>query len=158
MDFTEMTDEELAQLQYEAGVELGRRQTAAVFEQKISALLDEGQAAGVIVQHEDGTPAKVSSVASGLVYPGIGPEIAMLHQSGRIAVSTISDKQVIDTFFRMARIEGIIPALESAHALAFAFQLAAERPRTERILVNLSGRGDKDVDYVLEHYRNDLGD
>ncbi|KAJ4249853.1 hypothetical protein NW762_012196 [Fusarium torreyae] len=106
----------------------------------------------LVLQQDEGVTAPVSSVASGLVYPGIGPEMAMLHQSGRISVTTIPDDKVISTFFHMARSEGIIIALESAHALAFAIELAAQRPPTERILVNLSGRGDKDVDYVLETY------
>ncbi|KAI9155038.1 tryptophan synthase beta subunit [Paramyrothecium foliicola] len=106
----------------------------------------------VIQENDDGVPAPVSSVASGLVYPGIGPEMAMLHEAGRISVATIGDDEVIRTFFRMAKSEGIIIALESAHALAFAIELAARRPSSERILVNLSGRGDKDVDYVLEKY------
>lgn len=109
-------------------------------------------ARSIVLQQDDGTPASVSSVASGLVYPGIGPEIAMLHEAGKLSVATISDEEVISTFFRMAKSEGIIPALESAHAIAFAIRLAAQRPSSERILVNLSGRGDKDVDYVLENY------
>jgi tryptophan synthase beta chain len=109
-------------------------------------------ARSIVLQRDDNTPASVSSVASGLVYPGIGPEIAMLHETGRISVAGISDKEVISTFFRLAKTEGIIPALESAHAVAFAIRLASQRPSSERILVNLSGRGDKDVDYVLENY------
>ncbi|KAF3394141.1 Tryptophan synthase beta chain 1 [Penicillium rolfsii] len=109
-------------------------------------------ARSIVLQKDDGSPASVSSVASGLVYPGIGPEIAMLHETGRLSVAAIPDEEVINTFFRMAKLEGIIPALESAHALAFAIQLASQRPSSERILVNLSGRGDKDVDYVLENY------
>ncbi|KAE8357165.1 tryptophan synthase beta subunit-like PLP-dependent enzyme [Aspergillus caelatus] len=109
-------------------------------------------ARSIVLQQDDGAPASVSSVASGLVYPGIGPEIAMLHQTGRLSAAAISDEEVISTFFRMAKFEGIIPALESAHTVAFAIRLASQRPLSERILVNLSGRGDKDVDYVLENY------
>lgn len=109
-------------------------------------------AKSIVLQEDNGMPAQVSSVASGLVYPGIGPELAMLHDTKRISVSTIGDKEVIDTFFRMAKSEGIIVALESAHAIAWAMQLAAKRPASERILVNLSGRGDKDVEYVLGNY------
>jgi tryptophan synthase beta chain len=109
-------------------------------------------AQSLVLQHEDGSPAPVSSIASGLVYPGIGPEIAMLHQEGRLHVTTVSDEEVIRTFFRIAKSEGIIPALESTHALAFAIQLAKRRPSSECILVNLSGRGDKDVDYILANY------
>ena len=114
-------------------------------------------AQSVVLQQEDGAPAQVSSVASGLVYPGVGPEIAMLHDLGRIDVTAISDEEVIGTFFRMSRSEGIIPALESCHALAFAIKLAAQSPSTEGILVNLSGRGDKDVDYVLSNYAVEFG-
>ena len=108
--------------------------------------------AKTIVLQKEGTPASVTSIASGLVYPGIGPEMAMLHQAGRISVATIGNDEVISTFFRMAKSEGIIIALESAHAVAYAMRLAARRPKGERILVNLSGRGDKDVDYVLDNY------
>jgi tryptophan synthase beta chain len=113
-------------------------------------------AQSVVLQRDDGTPAPVSSVASGLVYPGIGPEIAMLHADNRIRIAAISNEEVISTFFRLAKFEGIIPALESAHAVAFAIKLAAQRPSSERILVNLSGRGDKDVDYVIENYGTSL--
>ena len=109
-------------------------------------------ARSVVLQQEDGAPAQVSSVASGLVYPGVGPEIAMLHEVGRLNVATICDEEVISTFFRITKSEGIIPALESSHALAFAIKLAARSPSSESILVNLSGRGDKDVDYVLKNY------
>jgi tryptophan synthase beta chain len=109
-------------------------------------------ARSVVIQEEDGSPAQVSSVASGLVYPGVGPEIAMLHDSGRLRVTAIPDDDAISAFFRITKSEGIIPALESSHALAFAIKLAERRPSSEAILVNLSGRGDKDVDYVLEHY------
>lgn len=112
-------------------------------------------AQSIMLQKDDGTPASVSSIASGLAYPGVGPEIAMLHEAGRLSIAGISDEEVVNTFYRMAKFEGIIPALESAHALAFAIRLAAQRPASERILVNLSGRGDKDVDYVLEKYKLD---
>jgi tryptophan synthase beta chain len=106
----------------------------------------------IVLQNEDGSPAKVSSIASGLVYPGVGPEVCMLHNSGRASFSTIGDEQAVAAFYRLSRSEGIIPALESAHAVAFSMQLAARRPATESILVNLSGRGDKDVDFVTENY------
>ncbi|KAJ6121101.1 tryptophan synthase beta chain 1 [Penicillium sp. IBT 18751x] len=109
-------------------------------------------ARSVVLQKDDDTPAGVSSVASGLAYPGVGPEIAMLYEIGRLSIAAISDEQAISTFFRLSKLEGIIPALESAHALAYAIRLASQRPSSERILVNLSGRGDKDVDFVLENY------
>jgi len=113
-------------------------------------------AQSIVLQKDDGAPERVSSVASGLAYPGIGPEIAMLYEAGRLNVAAISDDEVIRTFFRITRSEGIIPALESAHALAFAIRLAEQNP-SQSILVNLSGRGDKDVDYILEHYGSDYG-
>lgn len=109
-------------------------------------------ARSVVIQDDDGKPANVTSIASGLVYPGIGPEIAMLHAAGRVQAFGILDEEVMKAFFLMAKLEGIIPALESAHAIAYAVRLAAERPSSERILVNLSGRGDKDIDYILEKY------
>ena len=114
-------------------------------------------AQSIVLQQEDGTPSQVSSVASGLVYPGVGPEVAMLHEEGRVKVSAISNEEVIATFFRISKSEGIIPALESCHALAFAIRLAARSPSSESILVNLSGRGDKDVDFVLTNYRDTDG-
>jgi tryptophan synthase beta chain len=106
----------------------------------------------VVLQEDNGGPAAVTSIASGLAYPGVGPEIAMLCASGRLSVDTVSDEEAVGTFLRISRSEGIIPALESAHALAFAIRLAVNRPPTERILVNLSGRGDKDVDFVLARH------
>ncbi len=106
----------------------------------------------LVLHDDDGAVAKVGSVASGLVYPGVGPEICMLHDTGRLSVVGVDDDEAVEAFYRLSRTEGIIPALESAHALAFAMRLAAGRPRTENILVNLSGRGDKDVDYVAETY------
>jgi tryptophan synthase beta chain len=105
----------------------------------------------IILQDKNGTVAKVSSVASGLVYPGVGPEISMLHETKRLSPASVDDEQAVAAFYRLSRTEGIIPALESAHAVSFAMQLAARRPQSERILVNLSGRGDKDVDYVVAH-------
>ena len=104
---------------------------------------------------EHGVPDPVYSVASGLDYPSVGPEHAFLNKMGRIKYVTASDEEAIEAFFKLSRYEGIIPALESAHAVAYAMKLAKEM-NTGSILVNLSGRGDKDVDYVIEHYG--LGD
>ena len=105
--------------------------------------------------NEKGVPDPVYSVASGLDYPSVGPEHAFLNKMGRIKYVTASDEEAIEAFFKLSRYEGIIPALESAHAVAYAMKLAKEMG-TGSILVNLSGRGDKDVDYVIEHYG--LGD
>ncbi|MFQ5534155.1 MAG: tryptophan synthase subunit beta, partial [Sphingomonadales bacterium] len=96
-----------------------------------------------------GDPAPVHSIASGLDYPGVGPEHAFLQGAGRVKYAKVSDQETLRAFYDLSRYEGIIPALESAHALAFAFKFAADRPG-ETILVNLSGRGDKDIDYVAE--------
>jgi len=103
------------------------------------------------LQDEKGEPAPVHSIASGLDYPGVGPEHSMLKDLKKVNYTTISDKECIDAFFELSRMEGIIPALESAHAVAHAFKLAKENPK-QSILVNLSGRGDKDLDYVVENY------
>jgi tryptophan synthase beta chain len=104
-----------------------------------------------LLQDAKGEPAPVYSIASGLDYPGVGPEHSMLHDSGRVQYETASDDECVDAFFALSRKEGIIPALESAHALAFAMKLAKREPR-QSILVNLSGRGDKDIDFVVEKY------
>lgn len=105
----------------------------------------------MLLQNESGEPAAVYSVASGLDYPSVGPEHAFLQKSGRLQVGTADDQEAIEAFFKLSRLEGIIPALESAHAIAFALKLAKERPH-ETILVNLSGRGDKDIDFITEQY------
>ena len=104
-----------------------------------------------LLQNEDGTPAPVYSCASGLDYPGVGPEHCYLKDKGRVEYVTCSDDECKDAFFKLCRLEGIIPAIESAHAIAYALVKAREM-KTGTILVNLSGRGDKDLDYVLEHW------
>ena len=109
----------------------------------------------IMLQDENGEPAPVYSVASGLDYPSVGPEHAYLRDLGRVKYVTASDDEAIDAFFVLSRLEGIIPALESAHAVAFAMKLAKEMG-TGSILVNCSGRGDKDLEYVLEHYGDRL--
>jgi tryptophan synthase beta chain len=104
-----------------------------------------------LLQDEQGEPAPVYSCASGLDYPGVGPEHSYLKDSGRVQYVTCSDDACRDAFFELSRKEGIIPALESAHAVAHALVKAREM-KTGTILVNLSGRGDKDMDYVIEHW------
>ncbi len=104
-----------------------------------------------LLQDEKGEPAPVYSVASGLDYPGVGPEHSMLNDMKRVDYEPISDQECIDAFYELSRLEGIIPALESAHAVAYAIKLAQREPRTS-ILVNLSGRGDKDIDFVVDKY------
>ena len=103
------------------------------------------------LQDKDGNPAPVHSIASGLDYPGVGPEHCMLKDLKKVTYDSITDKECIDAFFELSRLEGIIPALESAHAVAYALKLAKKHPE-QSILVNLSGRGDKDLDYVIEAF------
>ena len=105
----------------------------------------------IMLQTQEGEPAPVYSIASGLDYPSVGPEQAYLKTVGRTIVATANDEETIDAFYKISRLEGIIPALESSHAIAFAMKLAKENPK-ESILVNLSGRGDKDIDFVVENY------
>nr|WP_330399574.1 tryptophan synthase subunit beta [Lachnoclostridium edouardi] len=105
----------------------------------------------IMLKDEKGEPAPVYSVASGLDYPSCGPEHAFLHDIGRIQYETATDEETIDAFFALSRMEGIIPAIESSHAVAYAMKLAKQMEKGS-ILVNLSGRGDKDMDYIIEKY------
>ena len=105
----------------------------------------------IMLKDEKGEPAPVYSVASGLDYPSSGPEHAFLHDLGRINYDVVDDKETIDAFFALSRLEGIIPAIESSHAVAYAMKLAKKMERGS-ILVNLSGRGDKDMDYIIQNY------
>ncbi len=105
----------------------------------------------IMLKDGDGSPAPVYSVASGLDYPSSGPEHAFLHDLGRVKYGTVSDGEAIDAFYTLSRLEGIIPALESSHAVAFGIKLAREMEKGA-VLINLSGRGDKDLDYVIERY------
>ena len=105
----------------------------------------------LLLQDEDGNPAEVHSIASGLDYPGVGPQHAFLRDAGRVEYVTASDDETIAAFQLLCRTEGIIPALESSHALAHAIRLAPTLSPEKVLIVNLSGRGDKDVDYVAEY-------
>ncbi len=105
----------------------------------------------IMLKDENGDPAPVYSVASGLDYPSSGPEHAFLHDLGRVEYDVINDEETIDAFFELSRLEGIIPAIESAHAVAYGIKLAKKMGKGS-VLINLSGRGDKDMDYVIEKY------
>ncbi len=105
----------------------------------------------IMLKDENGEPAPVYSVASGLDYPSSGPEHAFLHDLGRVKYDVIGDDETIDAFFELSRMEGIIPAIESSHAVAYGMKLAKTMGRGS-VLINLSGRGDKDMDYIIEHY------
>lgn len=102
------------------------------------------------LQDEKGDPLPVYSIASGLDYPGVGPQHCYLKDIERVRYETIDDKDCLDAFMTLSRTEGIIPALESAHAVAYAMKIAGDMPADKSILVNLSGRGDKDADFVAD--------
>ena len=105
----------------------------------------------IMLKDENGEPAPVYSVASGLDYPSSGPEHAYLHDLGRVKYDVINDEETIDAFFTLSRLEGIIPAIESSHAVAYGMKLAKEMGKGS-VLICLSGRGDKDMDYIIEKY------
>ncbi|UTV26557.1 tryptophan synthase subunit beta [Photobacterium atrarenae] len=109
-----------------------------------------------MLKDDQGEPQEVYSVASGLDYPSVGPQHSYLKDIGRAQYGTVSDEEAIAAFFELSRSEGIIPAIESAHALAYALKLAKGGEKGS-ILINLSGRGDKDIDFVVEHYGKDYG-
>ncbi|MFQ5491408.1 MAG: tryptophan synthase subunit beta [Phycisphaerae bacterium] len=99
----------------------------------------------VVLQDDDGQTLPVHSVSAGLDYPGVGPEHAYWHQAGRVEYVSVTDRQALDAFTLLSETEGIIPALESAHAVAHAVELAPTLPEDTHLVINLSGRGDKDV-------------
>ena len=106
-----------------------------------------------VLQEESGEPSPVHSIASGLDYPGVGPQHAHLEQLGRVEYLSVTDQETLDAFLKLSRVEGIIPALESSHALAEVMKLAPTLPQDAIIIANLSGRGDKDVDFVADRLR-----
>ena len=105
----------------------------------------------IMLKDENGDPAPVYSIASGLDYPSSGPEHAFLRDLGRVKYDVVDDEETIDAFYTLSRLEGIIPAIESSHAVAYAIKLAKKMGKGS-ILINLSGRGDKDMDYIIEKY------
>jgi tryptophan synthase beta chain len=104
----------------------------------------------LVLQNDMGEPNRVHSIASGLDYPGVGPIHAYLKSIKRVEYTSVSDEETVKAFLELSRVEGIIPALESAHAIAYAIKLAPTLSKDKIIIVNLSGRGDKDVDYVAK--------
>jgi len=105
--------------------------------------------ASFVLQTEDGQIAEAHSVSAGLDYPGVGPELAHLRDCGRLDVRTATDDEALEAFAELCRVEGILPALEPSHALARARDVARELGKGKRLLVNLSGRGDKDLAHAL---------
>jgi tryptophan synthase beta chain len=106
----------------------------------------------IMLKDTQGNPAPVYSVGSGIDYPSVGPEHAYLMQTKRTTVGLCNDEESIDAFYKLSQLEGIIPALESAHAVAYAMKLAKTLGKEKTILINLSGRGDKDIDFVIQNY------
>ena len=103
-----------------------------------------------VLQDEQDNILPVYSISAGLDYPGVGPEHAYLKDSGRVQYAAITDKEAVEAFYFLSKTEGIIPALESSHAVAYAMKLAPEMPRDQIMIINLSGRGDKDVQQIAE--------
>ncbi|UCH38233.1 MAG: tryptophan synthase subunit beta [Candidatus Bathyarchaeota archaeon] len=104
-----------------------------------------------VLQDENGQIETTHSISAGLDYPGVGPEHSFLKTSKRVEYVSITDKEAVDAFLELSREEGIIPALEPSHALAFSLQVAATRKKDDVVIVTLSGRGDKDVDVVADY-------
>tara|TARA_Y100001936_G_scaffold147744_1_gene144146 strand:- start:169 stop:1365 length:1197 start_codon:yes stop_codon:yes gene_type:complete len=104
-----------------------------------------------LMQDKDGQISETHSISAGLDYPGVGPEHAYLKDENRVEYKAVTDNEVIDAFLILTRTEGIIPALESAHAIAHAIKISKKMKKTESIVVTLSGRGDKDIDIVKEY-------
>ncbi|PSW20752.1 tryptophan synthase subunit beta [Photobacterium sanctipauli] len=142
------------------GVEPAGRSLAEVGEHAATLTLGEpGVMHGFksyMLKDGQGEPQEVYSVASGLDYPSVGPQHSYLKDLGRVSYGTADDQEAIDAFFELSRLEGIIPAIESAHALAYALKLAKQGEKGS-ILINLSGRGDKDIDFVVENYGKEYG-
>lgn len=107
-----------------------------------------------VLKEENGDIAEAYSIASGLDYPAVGPEHAYLNEIGRVEYVSIDDKEALDAFYTLSKIEGIIPALESSHAVAYGMKLAKTLPQDKIVVINLSGRGDKDVDFILSKNKN----
>ena len=107
-----------------------------------------------VLLDKNGEVAEAYSVASGLDYPAIGPEHAYLNEIGRAKYVGINDKEALSAFYELSKVEGIIPALESSHAVAYGIKLAKKLGKGKNIVINLSGRGDKDLDFVLNYTKN----
>ena len=104
-----------------------------------------------LLMNDDGQINEAHSISAGLDYPGIGPEHSWLHDVGRVTFLSATDDEALNAFQLLSKLEGIIPALEPAHAIAKVLELAPKKPRDHLMVVNLSGRGDKDLDTVSHH-------
>ena len=101
-----------------------------------------------VLQNDDGQVAEAHSISAGLDYPGVGPEHSYYKDAGRFEYVSVTDKEALEGFQALTRLEGIMPALESAHAVAYAMRAAGRMKKTQSVLIGLSGRGDKDVHTV----------
>jgi tryptophan synthase beta chain len=111
-----------------------------------------------LLMNDDGQINEAHSISAGLDYPGIGPEHSWLHEVGRVTFLSATDAEALNAFQLLSKLEGIIPALEPAHAIAKVLELAPQKPKDHLMVVNLSGRGDKDLDTVSHHLaRKELG-
>jgi tryptophan synthase beta chain len=149
--FTAFLDDDVRLYGYEAagdGIDSGRH--AAAITGGSPGVLHGS--ASYVLQDEDGQTIESHSISAGLDYPGVGPEHAYLHDAGRVTYKPITDAQAMDAFRLLCRTEGIIPAIESSHALAGALELGRELGPDAVIVVNLSGRGDKDVDTAAKWF------
>ena len=129
------------------GIKTGKH-ASAIYNNKIGIL--HGMKT-YIMEDENGEVQDAYSISSGLDYPGIGPEHAYLNKIGRVKYDSITDKEAVDAFKLLTRIEGIIPALESSHAIAYGIKIAKKYDKNDCIIINLSGRGDKDMDTILKY-------
>jgi tryptophan synthase beta chain len=109
-----------------------------------------------LLMNQDGQIADAHSISAGLDYPGIGPEHAWLHEMGRVQYISATDQEALDAFQLCSRLEGILPALEPAHALAKVIELAPQKPKDHLMVVNISGRGDKDLFQIAEHLQEKI--
>jgi len=130
-----------------AGLGLDTGQHAASIQRGSPGVLHGNRS--LILQDDKGQIQETHSISAGLDYPGVGPEHAWLHETGRAEYVGATDDEALHAFHHLSRMEGIIPALEACHAVAYAIKLAATLPREQAILVNLSGRGDKDMETVM---------
>jgi tryptophan synthase beta chain len=104
-----------------------------------------------VLQNQDGQIKEAHSISAGLDYPGVGPEHAYLNDTERVKYVSVADGEALHAFEKLCALEGIIPALESSHAVAWAMQEAHRRPETDLLIINLSGRGDKDLGIIFDH-------
>ena len=147
-DFLEDKDVEIFGIEGAGkGLETGFH-ASAIYNNKIGIL--HGMKTNTM-QDENGEIKDAYSISAGLDYPGIGPEHAYLNKIGRVKYDSITDKEALEAFMILTKVEGIIPALESSHAVAYAIKIAKNYSKDDSIIVNLSGRGDKDLDIIISN-------